>query len=236
MVMNYEGNAMKTYLCCALALVCTAIYAADVTLKSGKVLKDAELQGVDDKGISFYYERQTKVTTVNPDQLTDADRKKYAWAIDEYSQKKTKLQKDALKARRIALLKKNLLNFDGEIFQIIPNGGLAKLPNPYAAEIANIKSILRGVSSNYSHRQSLEDSVAELTRKSDDWEMRGGLIFIENLPDGMTDGTKWKGRIFRCGTYRYQAVNGAARTIARYTTSAKKAVEYYEGQQVVSAK
>lgn len=44
-------------------------------------------------------------------------------------------------------------------------------------------------------------------------------VFIYGVPHDLVDGETWIGRIYGSGTYRYTAVNGAAKTVRAFATS-----------------
>jgi len=50
----------------------------------------------------------------------------------------------------------------------------------------------------------------------------------------LVDGTIWHGKIYRIGTHKYTTVMGAGKTVAKYTASREKAIEFYGSQSAVA--
>ena len=122
---------MKHILTAIAALsLAAAAYANDITLKTGKVYKDIEIQGLDAKGISIYYDGQKMLATINPDQISDTDAKKYEFQINEYRKLKVASDKAVAKAKLDEMLKKNGVLLDGNISQVVGDAAALHIGDP----------------------------------------------------------------------------------------------------------
>lgn len=99
------------------------------------------------------------------------------------------------------------------VSQVVTNGALG-----YGARVERPK---------YSWEQSFEDwnngKVEFLTDKEHDEP-----VFVVGLPARVVDGDQWAGWLFPCGKYVYTTVAGAQKTVRKYATTAKVALEQLE--------
>ena len=51
-----------------------------------------------------------------------------------------------------------------------------------------------------------------------------GFIFVRTPTKGLADGETWSGTLWAAGTYRYEAVSGAGKTVRQYVTSPEEAL------------
>ncbi len=99
------------------------------------------------------------------------------------------------------------------VSQVVENGALG-----YGARVERPK---------YSWEQSFEDwnsgKVEFITDKEHDEP-----VFVVGLPERVVDGDKWAGWLFPCGKYSYTTVAGGSKTVRKYATTAKVALEELE--------
>ncbi len=51
--------------------------------------------------------------------------------------------------------------------------------------------------------------------------------FIEMNPSQLVDGDVWKGPVWRTGSYKFVSTNGAERTVAKFTSNPKAALDFF---------
>lgn len=235
------------------------VCAADLKTKSGKVYKDYEITGANAGGIVIFHESGT--ATIAPADWPDALKNEIAGYMADHQRIAETAAEQKNKADAERLLNQNSDLISGKVISVLKDGVLVvewlwvrdvfnenlsqtektkqMLAGADSKVCALYADILRGKQAKHGNHTINGLSVAEGSAlepfvnavKKMNILKANDVCFIKMDTTGITDNSRILGYYYPIGTYRYTAVNGAAKTVPRYTADRKTALEYMKNNK-----
>jgi hypothetical protein len=135
-----------------------------------------------------------------------------------------KAEQAALKKKIETLLSELACPVHGKIVQVLNGGFLAEL------EVESTRTVAVSHQNVNTQAYGLAAPIVTTTTENKNITVGEsiGTVFVSCDPTGLIDDQEWEGVVWKSGTYSYTTVEGAPRTVAKYTTSEKDAWAAYQ--------
>jgi hypothetical protein len=133
----------------------------------------------------------------------------------------------AIKTKKQKVIEKNKLAMTGRVSQVLTNGLLLNevryTDGSKVERKVRYKVRVGGPTALYPNRK-----VRYETRYKSEWVLKvmtSGAVFMKCDTDGFVDNSNFGGAVFRDGTFSYETVLGAVKTVPSYTTDPSAILE-----------
>ncbi len=225
--------------------------AADLTTKSGRFYKDYEVSGANSKGIVIFHASGT--ATIDPADWPDDKKAEIGKQTAQYEKLSSAAEQKSAKAAEDRLLNQSNTLVLGRVLSVTSNGILVsgRLPHWVDNDTLSVDDKIKTVAKNPAQKTLFDKIYSEESKrigthdeKGKAWSQAaslkrlnnelkkqnsikwGEICFIEINPAGYTDDQEISDYYYRVGSYQYNTVNGASKTVPKYTADRKTALEY----------
>ncbi len=201
-----------------LSVLIKVVAAEDITIVSGKTYTNASVTRVEPDGISVMH--STGITKLSFSELTPDMQKKYNYDPQRAATHQQKTRQAQIEwarqqqAASMAQLAEQQSRLDAVKESESQQEAGRKLRSSAKSMRVEVLQILNGggLCIPYDRKKAgFTPGRAQYVKEYGD-----SLIFIEGLPPDIVDNEEWSGRVAETGTYQYESVMGAGRTVRRY--------------------
>jgi TPR repeat protein len=212
-------------------LIGGSAYAESITNIYGRVYEDARIKDRSPEGINIYHSEG--ISLLPFDELPDSLREKYGYDRKKFVEYR---EQKALQQRIEKALGDSALNAEFTAFQVLDDIALARVYELIPREKSwQVKKQFSPGSGREIVGPKPPPSYAWKTRQWTERRAIADVTAIKNINRTMAENEKWKGVIYRIGSYSYTSVAGEDKVVGLYTVDRGQAEEYWKRELGVVA-